>query len=446
MPDLVVRGGIVVTPHGRTAADVAIEDGCITAIGPALPGAPEEIDARGLFVLAGLIDVHVHFNEPGRTEWEGAETGSRALAAGGGTVFFDMPLNSTPCVVNARELDRKRTALEAASIADFALWGGLVPGSVPYMAEMAAHGAIGFKAFMCDSGLPEFPMADDETLESGMREAVRLGLPVAVHAEDEAMVRQHIAATPVRDARSFLASRPIEVELAAIRRALHIAEATGAALHIVHVSSGQGVALAAEARARGVDVSVETCPHYLTFTDEDLERLGALAKCAPPLRSADEQASLWRQLVDGRIDMIASDHSPAAPANKQAAFADCWGGIAGVQSTLPVLLDRSFAHDALTLEGISALVSAAPARRFRLNRKGALAVGGDADLVLIDPARSFTLEPAHLHQRHPMSPYLGRHFRGHILRTIRRGETVFLSGQVTARTKGHVVVPARTHT
>ena len=225
--------------------------------------------------------MHLHFNEPGRTEWEGAATGSRALAAGGGTLFFDMPLNSTPCTVDANAFDRKRTALEASSITDFALWGGLIPGNIPEMADLADRGVVGFKAFLCDSGLPEFPRADDLTLFEGLREAARLGLPVAVHAESQELTRRMDAGS-VRD---FLDSRPVIAELEAIQRATLLAREAGAKLHIVHVSSGRGVVLAAEARAQGTDVSIETCPHYLFFTEEDLERLGAVAKCAPPLRT-----------------------------------------------------------------------------------------------------------------------------------------------------------------
>src|SRR5262245_56505139 len=265
MPDLVIRGGTVVLSGGSARADVAIEAGRIAEIGPELGGASHEIDARGLFVLPGLIDVHVHFNEPGRTHWEGAATGSRALAAGGGTLFFDMPLNSTPCCVSAREVDRKREALERASMTDFGLWGGLVPGAVAEMADMAGRGVVGFKAFMCDSGLPEFPRADDETLRDGMAEAARLRLPVAVHAESHDVVRLKADPTSVR---AFLESRPVAAETEAIGRALELARDTGVSLHIVHVSTGRGVSLAAEARARGgVDVSIETCPHYLWFTE-----------------------------------------------------------------------------------------------------------------------------------------------------------------------------------
>jgi allantoinase len=215
---------------------------------PNFPAGVRDIDARDLLVLPALIDVHLHFNEPGRAHWEGAATGSRALAAGGGTLFFDMPLNSTPCTLNARECDLKRAALEASSITDFALWGGLVPGSVSEMSEMADRGVIGFKAFMCDSGLPEFPRADDMTLLDGMREAKRLGLPVAVHAESEELTKGLAARMTRRDARGFLDSRPMVAELDAIQRALLFAGDTGAALHIVHISAGRGVAMAAEAR------------------------------------------------------------------------------------------------------------------------------------------------------------------------------------------------------
>src|SRR5262245_16000317 len=308
MPDLVIRGGTVVLSGSSARADVAIEDGRIAEIGPELAGASHEFDAKGLFVLPGVIDVHVHFNEPGRAHWEGAATGSRALAAGGGTLFFDMPLNSTPCCVTAREVDRKRVALEAASITDFGVWGGLVPGAVSEMADMAGRGVVGFKAFMCDSGLPEFPRADDETLRDGMAEAARLHLPVAVHAESQDKVRLKAGGVS-----GFLESRPVAAETEAIGRALELARETGALLHIVHVSTGRGVLLAAEARARGVDVSIDTSPHYLWFTEADVERLGTIAKCAPPLRSAEHHEALWNTLMTGHVEIVAPDHSPTEP-------------------------------------------------------------------------------------------------------------------------------------
>ena len=289
---------------------------------------------------------------------------------------------------------RKRAALEAASVADFGLWGGLVPGSVNQMAAMAERGVIGFKAFMCDSGLAEFPYADDKTLRDGMREAARLGLPVAVHAESEEMTRALAARNAGSTARDFLASRPVEAELDAIARAVDLAGETGAKLHIVHVSTGSGVAKAAEGRARGVDVSVETCPHYLFFTEDDLETIGVAAKCAPPLRHPDEHAMLWGEVLDGRVDLIASDHSPCDPSLK-------------IDGRLPRVVGRrrGRAVDA----GRAARAGprrAPPSVRADLGvdcgqsggavphspRKARSGRRKDADLLLLDPSRSYTLD------------------------------------------------------
>ncbi len=242
MAETIVRGGTVVTSSGVHVADIRIGDERIVEVGPGLSGSGDTIDARGLLVMPGVVDVHVHFNEPGRTEWEGGRSGSHALAAGGGTTFVDMPLNSTPCVLTARDCDRKREALEASSVADFGLWGGLVPGRVDEMPAMVDRGVIGFKAFMCDSGLPEFPRADDDTLRAGMEMATRLGVPIAVHAEDEATVREATALVSGHDASAFLRCRPLAAELAAIARALELAEATGAAM--------SGAASSAAARPR----------------------------------------------------------------------------------------------------------------------------------------------------------------------------------------------------
>ena len=445
MASLIVRGGTIIKSNGRHRADVAIEDGRIVEIAPDIAGGgTTEIDARGLFVLPGVIDVHLHFNEPGRADWEGAATGSRALAAGGGTLFFDMPLNSTPCTVNAREVDRKRAVLERASIADFGLWGGLVPGSVREMAEMADRGVVGFKAFMCDSGLPEFPRTDDKTLCDGMTEAARLGLPVAVHAESEEITRRLAEGVTAMTAREFLASRPVAAEVEAIGRAADLALATGAMLHVVHISSGSGIVKAVEARARGADISIETCPHYLFFTDEDLEQLGVIAKCAPPLRPLDEQGMLWSELLDGRVDIVASDHSPVDPSMKiEGDFRGSWGGIAGVQSTLAVLLERGHDGRRLSFERIVSLLSENPARRFAIAGKGSVRVGNDADLVLLDPAQEYILAPDHLQQRHRMSPYIGFSFGGVVRRTIRRGESIFADGRIVATAPGKFVRPGR---
>jgi len=434
---MIVRGGTLVTPEGVVAADLAVEDGVIAAIGPELPGEAAEIDARGLTVFPGLIDVHVHFNEPGRGDWEGAATGSRALAAGGGTLFFDMPLNSSPCTVGPAEFDAKRAALERSSVTDFALWGGLVPGNGAALEELAGRGAIGFKAFMTDSGLPEFPRCDDLTLYEGMCQAARLDLPVAVHAESHEMVqaftRRALQAgrTGVRD---FLESRPVPAEVEAIQRAALLAGEAGAKLHIVHVSSGRGVTAALEARARGVDISIETCAHYLYFTAADMERLGAVAKCAPPLRDAAERKWLSRALLRGDIDMVASDHSPAPASLKQGDnFFAIWGGIAGVQSTLAVLLDLA------PPPRIAALTAANPARRFRIAGKGRLEAGCDADFTLVDLAARHTVTREGLFQKHGLSPYLGETFQGVVRRTVLRGETIFADGRFAGEARGRMV-------
>ena len=271
-------------------------------------------------------------------------------------------------------------ALEAASLTDFALWGGLIPGNLQHLAELSERGAVGFKAFLANSGLPEFPRADDLTLYEGMREAARLGRPVAVHAESEEItggLARRLLAEGRHDIPAFLESRPVIAEVEAIRRAASLARETGCALHIVHISSGQGVAAALEARSLGADISLETCPHYLFFTEEDLLQIGALAKCAPPLRSGAERDDLLRRALHGEIDIIGSDHSPCPPMMKnRESFFEVWGGIAGVQSTLQVLFAVGFDS-----ARIAATTAANPARRFKLPRRGAIEAGNFADLA-----------------------------------------------------------------
>jgi allantoinase len=350
-------------------------------------------------------------------------------------MFVDMPLNSTPCVTTAAEFGKKRSALEAASLTDFALWGGLIPGNVEHLAELSERGAVGFKAFMSNSGLTEFPRADDLTLYEGMREAARLNRIVAVHAESEEItsgLAKRLLADGRHDIPAFLQSRPVIAEVEAIRRAAGLAREAGCALHIVHISSGSGVAAALEARLLGTDISLETCPHYLFFTEEDLLKIGVLAKCAPPLRNQTEHDDLLWRALEGEIDIIGSDHSPCPPALKdRESFFDVWGGIAGVQSTLQVLLDLGF-----NLARIAVTTAKNPAQRFRLPQRGAIEVGNFADIVLVDTQA--TAVPALLH-RHRASPYSGRALRGSIHRTIRRGTTIFHNGAILSNTKGKFV-------
>ena len=430
MFDLVIRGG--------AAPDIAVEGEFIAAVGHDLPAGKREFDATKLTILPGVIDAHVHFNEPGRADWEGAETGSRALAAGGGTLFVDMPLNSAPCTVNAQHFDAKRAALEAVSLTDFALWGGIVPGNLYDMADLAERGAVGFKAFMCDSGLPEFPRADDATLYFGMVEAARLNLPVAVHAESEEITKrlaQQLIAEARHDIRAFLESRPVAAEVEAIRRAGTFAREAGCWLHVVHISSGSGVAAALEARHLGTDISIETCPHYLFFSEGDLLRIGAIAKCAPPLRNIEERESLRHAARHGEIDIIGSDHSPCPPEMKdRASFFEIWGGIAGVQSTIPALLDIG-----LSPERIAATTANNPARRFNLKRRGALVAGNYADIALVDLNSTTQVNRASLLHRHRTSPYAGYTLKGAVIQTIRRGEIIFANGAITSESRGRFV-------
>jgi len=314
------------------------------------------------------------------------------------------------------------------------------------MEALAERGVVGFKAFLCHSGLDEFPRVDDLTLWEGLREAARLGLPVAVHAENHELIAalsRRMIEQGRQGIRDFLESRPVLAELEAIQRTTLLAGEAGARLHVIHISSGRGVLLAAEARQRGVDVSTETCPHYLFFTGEDVERLGAVAKCAPPVRDRKEQDNLWAELLGGNVDVIASDHSPSSPDRKAGEFWRAWGGIAGVQSTLAVLLDQGYHRRGLPLERIASLVAAEPARRFRIADRGRIVAGACADLVLVDLSATFTLKPEDLLQRHALSPYLGASFRGAVKRTIRRGQTIFAEGKITAKGGGKLVRPVR---
>lgn len=443
--DVLIRGGEVVTPSGVPRLDIAIEGGMIVELAPELTGqARETIDASGLHVFPGVIDPHVHFNEPGRTDWEGFETGSSALAAGGGTCFFDMPLNSSPPVLDGAAFDAKRAAAERNSVTDFALWGGLTPDNLDKLEELAARGVVGFKAFMCDSGIDEFRRADDWTLEQGMGKAAELALPVAVHAENQDLVSGRTAwlrgMLPELTARDWVFSRTPTAEAEAIQRALLLASSAGCAVHIVHISTRYGVELAATFRGHA-DVSIETCPHYLLLTHEDVQALGAIAKCAPPIRVAPHGDQLWSRVLDGSVDVIGSDHSPAPPDMKSGPdFFQTWGGIAGVQSTLAILLTR---QPALSFEPVARLTSTNSAERFRLPNKGKIAVGYDADLTLVDLAANYTLTRDMLLDRHKLSPYVGRTFRGLVRRTIVRGHTVFQDGRITAGSfRGRLIKPS----
>ena len=443
----IIRGGTVIGLDGPRLADLAVKDGKIAAVEPDIEGiADEEIDASGLHVLPGAIDSHAHFNEPGRTEWEGFATGSRALAAGGMTAFVEMPLNAYPPTNDARSFDEKLALARASSVVDFAFYGGLVPGNLGRMEELAERGVAGFKAFMSTSGTLDFQAADDATLYEGMEEAARLGLPVLVHAENrqitDELSRRRIG-TLRATMRDYLDSRPVIAELEAIQRAILFAEETGCALHVVHVSTGRGVALVAAARDRGVDVTCETCAHYLVLSDEDAEALGAVAKCAPPLRPREEVEALWAHVSDGNVEYVTSDHSPCPPYMKAGDdMFRAWGGISGCQSLMNVMLDEGYHGRGISLREISALLSAGPAGRLGFSGKGALESGLDADLALVDLGGISTLRKEDLFYRHQMSPYVGRAFTGEVVRTVVRGTTVYREGEIVSGPIGRLVKPA----
>ena len=433
--DLLVRGGSVVTPEGVKRADVAIAGGKFVHVAPEIhDSAAATLDASGRYVFPAILDAHVHFNEPGRTEWEGFATGSAALAAGGGAAFFDMPLNSEPPVLDAARLREKRALAEQYSCVDFALWGGLTPRNLDQLAALRDAGAIGLKAFMSSSGIESFPRVDTATLREGMKRAAKLGLLVAVHAEDELLAAKFTAEQRRqnrRDARGWLASRPVEVELAAIRQALELAGETGCALHVVHVSSPEGIALIDDARTQRIDVTAETCPHYLLLNDKDVARIGAPAKCAPPIRDEKRRKALWTEVRAGRIHTIGSDHSPA-PAELKTSddFFEIWGGIAGVQHGFQLLFSECAATADKDLPVLAAAMARNVARRFRLAHKGLIAEGGDADFCVVELGATRPIEADDLWTRHRISAYVGRKNRARITDTYVRGHAVYAAGRL----------------
>jgi allantoinase len=445
--DLLVRGGAVVTPDGVSIADVAVSDGEIVQVTPEITGtAREEIDARGLHVLPGVVDVHVHFNEPGRSDWEGWESGSAACAVGGTTTVAEMPLNARPPTLDGPSFDAKRKAAETGSLIDFALWGGLTPVNLEHLEELAGCGVVGLKAFMSSSGVDDFPAVDDATLFAGMQRAAALGLPVAVHAENDVLtsaLSARAVAAGQTGARDYLSSRPAIAEIEAIARAILLAEESGCSLHVVHVSTGRGIAQIAAARARGLDVTAETCPHYLVFDEDDLERLGAVAKCAPPLRPRCEVDRLWQALARGDVQIVASDHSPAPAAMKTGDdFFRIWGGISGCQSLLTSLVTAGHIEREIPLPSLASVTADAPASRFQMAAKGHITAGYDADLVLVDLRDSFTLGADDLQYRHKHSPFTGMTFASRPRRTILRGQTVAIDGAVVGTPRGRLVTPA----
>jgi len=431
-PDLVIRGGTAILPTGQRPADIAITGGIISAIGSEVRDAEAVIDATGLVVLPGVVDAHVHFNEPGRADWEGWEAGTRGAAAGGVTTVLEMPLNAHPPTTTPAAFDEKLAIASQKALVDFGLWGGLVPDNLDSLQTLHQRGVIGFKAFMSDSGIEDFHRVSDGVLAIGLKVIARLNAIVGVHAESQEMLETQGAPNPL----AWCRARPAAAEVDAIRRLLVCMRGAGKGVraHVVHVSCAAGLAEVDAARGKGVSITAETCPHYLAFSEEDFERIGPPLKCAPPIRDVGTREALWAELLAGRVDLIGSDHSPCPAAAKQKGEHDiwqAWGGVAGIQATLPVLLTDGLHARGLSLERVAHLTATAPAQLFGLYpRKGAITVGADADFAIIAPDKQWTFQRQNLEARSGMSPYLGREFTGQVVRTIVRGRTVFLDGRV----------------
>ena len=433
---IAIRGGTVILPTGRQLMDIAFQDGVISAIGSHIGRAQETIDATGLIVLPGVIDPHVHFNEPGRESWEGWEAGTRGAARGGVTTVLEMPLNAHPPTTTAAAFDAKLAVASKQALVDFGLWGGLVPDNLGDLEALHQRGVVGFKAFMSHSGIDDFHRVPDGVLAIGLKVTARLGALVGVHAESQELLDRHAGAQGP-DRLSWCRARPPEAEVEAIQRLLVCMRSAGKEVraHVVHVSCAEGLAEVDAARNKGVAITAETCPHYLAFTEDDFERIGPALKCAPPIRDAPTREALWNSLLEGRVDFIGSDHSPCPAADKQKGQDDiwrAWGGIAGIQATLPVLMTDGVQARGLSFERVAHLTATAPAQAFGLYpRKGAIAVGADADLALVDPDQEWTLERGELETRSGISAYLERRFRGRVVRTIVRGKTVFADTEIT---------------
>ena len=423
--DLLVRARRAITADGSGPQWLGISAGQITRLGPydTAPDAPQVVDLdEDVVLLPGLVDAHVHVNEPGRTEWEGFASATRAAAAGGVTTIVDMPLNSVPATVTAEALEIKRRVAGPQAYIDVGFWGGAIPGNLPDLRGLHEGGVFGFKCFLLPSGVPEFPPLTPAELPDYLRELARFDALMIVHAEDEDII-EHAPSPHGRTYGSFLTSRPAEAENVAIANVIAAARSTGARVHILHLSSAGALPMIQAARRDGIRLTVETCPHYLVFAAEDVPDGDTQYKCCPPIRDANNRELLWQALIDGDIDYIVSDHSPCTPELKRldlGEFDTAWGGIASLQIGLPAVWTEA-RRRGIGLEQVVGWMSRRPAEVAGLPGKGRLAVGYDADLCVFAPDEQFVVDPTQLRHKNRITPYAGRTLTGVVRSTWLRG-------------------------
>ncbi|UGY94327.1 allantoinase AllB [Streptomyces gobiensis] len=433
--ELVLRSTCVITPEGARAASVVVADGRITAVLPhdsAVPDGARLVDVGDDALLPGLVDTHVHVNDPGRTEWEGFWTATQAAAAGGITTLLDMPLNSLPPTTTVEHLATKRDVARSKAHVDTGFWGGAIPGNVKDLRPLHEAGVFGFKCFLSPSGVEEFPELGPAELEAAMTEIAGFDGLLIVHAEDPHQLERAPQAEGPKYA-DFLASRPRDAENDAIARLIALARKLDARVHVLHLSSCDALPLIAEARQAGVKLTVESCPHFLTLTAEEVPDGATEFKCCPPIREKENQDALWAGLADGTIDCVVSDHSPCTTDLKVPDFGQAWGGISSLQLGLPAIWTeaRRRGH---TLQDVVRWMSTAPAELAGLTRKGAIEVGRDADFAVLAPDETFTVDPAELHHRNQVTAYAGKTLHGVVRSSWLGGRQITDHGRTTQKT------------
>jgi allantoinase len=438
--DLIIRGRRVVLPGALRPASIHISDGHISAVASfaEIPDGVEVVEAgEDSVVMPGLVDSHVHVNEPGRTEWEGFATATRAAAAGGVTTIVDMPLNCIPATTTLDGLNAKLKAAQGKLMVDAAFWGGVVPGNKGELRKLWDAGVVGFKCFLIHSGVDEFPNVTEDDLRAAMPELARLGAMLIVHAEVPGPIENaccltgdHHQSDPSYE--TFLRSRPRAAENEAVELMVRLSQETGCRVHVVHHSSADALPVLRAAKQSGALITIETCPHYLHFAAEDIRDGATEFKCCPPIRERENREQLWSALRDGTIDLVVSDHSPCPPEMKlreQGDFMKAWGGISSLQLRLPVIWTEA-SKRSFDLNQVAEWLCAAPARQVGLaGRKGSINVGRDADMVIWNPVREFRVEPEMIHHRHKLTPYAGEVLRGVVEKTFLRGEMVYDGGE-----------------